>query len=103
MAEELLEISTPESQDPEHTHFVVKNNGIPQIFKVGAVQMVKRKFVEQLLRLRFNSFQTVQNKDREANEFYLQKRTSSIRHPVVILRDPNPKGRQWLENLKFQR
>jgi hypothetical protein len=103
MAEELLEISTPETQDPEHKCFVVKNNGKAQIFKVGAVQMVKRKFVEQLLRLRYNNWRSEVNKDTQADEFYLQKRTSSIRHPITILRDPNPKGKQWLENLKHQR
>jgi hypothetical protein len=103
MLEDELEVFTPEGQDPKDTCFAFTNNGKMQIFIRGTTQKIKRKYVEMALRLRQRNYQSVENKDRDAEEYYLQRMTSSIRHAIQIVYDPNPRGREWREKLIGQR
>ena len=98
--EEYVDVVVHESTNPNDQEiFDVYCNGVPQWFKRGETQTVKRKYVEILARARQTSIAT-----RTANSYdgevvnRIDKHTA-VRYPFSVIHDSNPKGRAWLKSV----
>lgn len=74
----------------------VWNNGEPMWIKVGVQTNIKRKFVEDLLRAKPISVQTMHEEEgsRVVNNRVL--RSARSKYPLTIIHDPSPKGYEWM-------
>lgn len=75
------------------------NDGRPQNFIRGKEQTVKRKFVEVLARAKVQSFGNVELKDADGNNTVAWPKSTSQAYPFQVIRDDNPKGRDWLKKI----
>lgn len=99
--EEKIEIEVHESTDQNAQSMVdVYCNGVPQRFIRGQRQVVKRKFVSILADARQTSMKTTIQVQGEDAVNRIDKH-SALRFPFSVMRDDNPKGRDWLR-LKLQ-
>ena len=64
---------------------------------VGEPITIKRKIVEQIIRARVMNVQTIHEEPPISSPRNQIVRNSSHVHSISILRDDNPKGREWLE------
>jgi hypothetical protein len=74
-------------------------NGVAQFFPRGVDVTCKRKYVEGLVRakpIHINTQVTERNSENPKNEVL---RRSALRYPFSIVRDDNPKGRDWLRKI----
>ena len=74
-------------------------NGVKQWIPVGQPTKVKRKYLEVLLRAQSALVQTEHEGPEVARPRNLMHRFNSSRHPVSILRDPNPRGAEWAQRV----
>lgn len=94
--EELVEVEVHESTDPNAEPVVdLYCNGIPQRFLRGVPIAVKRKYVQILADARQTSMTTVVKVDGE-NVINRINKHSALRYPFRVVRDDNPRGRDWL-------
>lgn len=76
-------------------------NGVNQGFIRGKEQNVKRKYVEALARGRKTKYvQRILDPTRP--ESIQMVETTSLVYPFSVLRDPNPKGKEWLRSILAQ-
>lgn len=108
--EEKIEIHIHDSTDinPEPHIFLSVNgrgampDGSPWVPRAQNVT-IARKYVEQLARAKPVNLRTVPALDGDGFKTTALKRTSSLRYPFSVIRDPNPKGAAWLRDLMRQR
>ena len=97
--EELVEVEVHESTDPNAEPIVdLYCNGVPQRFIRGQVQTVKRKFVQILAQTRPTSVTSSVRKEGD-QVFNRINKHSAMRYPFRVVRDDNPRGRDWLRNI----
>lgn len=87
--------STNENDEPIPR---VWNGGRSQAFIRGKEQEVKRKFVEVLARLKYTKYTQRLVKDATGADTYVQIPHTALRYPFAVIRDPSPKGKEWLKN-----
>lgn len=74
----------------------VWNNGEPMWIRVGMQTKIKRKFVEDLLRAKPISVQTM-HEDVGSNVVSNQVvRSARSKYPLTVIHDPSPKGYEWM-------
>lgn len=94
--EEPVEIEVHESNDPNAEPIVdLYCNGVPQRIVRGQPITVKRKYVQILAGARQVSMSTDTRVQGEDVINRVSKR-SALRYPFSVVRDNNPKGRDWL-------
>lgn len=94
--EELVEVEVHESTDPNAEPVVdLYCNGIVQRIIRGVPISVKRKYVQILANARQTSMTTTVKVDGDNVVNRINKHTAA-RYPFRVLRDDNPKGRDWL-------
>lgn len=98
--EEVIEIMVHESTD-KNAEIVVEvfNGGIPQRFIRGQTQAVKRKFVEVLARAKETRYSQEKVRDDEGNESYRNVPHTALRYPFSVVKDPSPRGGDWLKSV----
>lgn len=97
---ELVDIEVHRSTDPNASPQVpVGVNGDKLWLPRGTPVRLPRKFVEVLARSQEASFRTDTNPDPQADEGKIIRRTNGQSFPFSVLRDPNPRGRAWLERV----
>jgi len=77
-------------------------NGFKQRIVRGKPQKVRRMFVEALARSRVVDYEQRPFNPMDDSSLEMQP-VAIMTYPFQILRDPNPKGRPWIENIMRQR
>ena len=96
--EELVEVEVHESTDPNAEPIIdLYCNGVPQRLIRGVPHAVKRKFVQILANARQTSMTTTTKVDGD-NVVNRINKHSALRYPFRVVRDDNPRGRDWLRN-----
>lgn len=91
------------STDPNAAPVVfVGCNGDTRWLPRGVPIKIPRKFVERLAQVKEARFKTTENPDRSADNSMQTKRTQASPYGFSVIRDPNPKGRAWLEAVRRQ-
>lgn len=76
-------------------------NGLNQPIIRGKEQNIKRKYVEVLARCRTTKYvQKVPDLTRPENVQMEEK--TALTYPFVVIKDPNPNGREWLKAILAQ-
>ena len=97
--EEKIEVMVHESTDKNAEAVVeVFVNGIPQRFVRGQTQAVKRKFVEALARAKRTAYSQEKVMD-NGIESYRNVPHTALGYPFSVVRDPNPRGADWLKSV----
>lgn len=78
---------------------VVYNDGRSQYFIRGSEQEVKRKFIEILARCKKTAFTQELYEDGDGNKGYRYIPHTANVYPFSVLRDPDPRGSDWLRNI----
>ena len=76
-------------------------NALNQPIIRGVVSNVKRKYVEALARCRITQYQQ-RVPDAARPENIQMDEVTVIAYPFVVLHDPHPNGREWLESILAQ-
>lgn len=98
--EEVIEVMVHESTDEKANPIVeIFCNGVPQRFIRGQKQAVKRKFVEVLARAKETRYSQEKVKDQAGNESYKQVPHTALANPFSVIRDPSPRGADWLTSV----
>jgi len=98
--EELITVRVMEDPTPNAEKFVpVWVNGRHQLFARGEDQTVKRKFVEALLRAKPSTFQSEEYTDTNGVRAFRYPKHTASKFPVQVIRDDNPRGRDWLRKV----
>jgi len=94
--EEMIEVEVAaQSSEADDPVFPVSVNGKTFVFIRGAVQQVKRYFVEQAMRSKVRSCQSVKTRNPDSEERYEQHTSMRTRFPLQILHDPSPRAAAW--------
>lgn len=94
--EEPVEINIHESADPNAEPIVdLYCNGIAQRVIRGVPITVKRKYVQVLTMARHTAMSTDTRVEGE-NVVNRVNRRTALRYPFSVIRDDNPRGRDWL-------
>lgn len=98
---ERLDIEINQTSDRNAPLFAeVGVNGHMVWFPRGTrINHVPRKFVEALARSQDHSYRTIQEKNPDADNQMRTTRVRATAYGFSVLRDPNPKGRAWLERV----
>lgn len=100
--EELVDVVVHESTNPnDQVMFDVYCNGVPQWFKRGEVQTVKRKYVAILAQARQTAIAThvLAQGGYEGDAVNRIDKHTAVRYPFSVVRDANPKGSDWLRQV----
>lgn len=100
--EEVLDVMLqPSSEENAPEMIDAAVNGETVWLKVGVPTKMKRKFVEVLLRAKPIAVQTVHEGAEGKPEVINNqiRRTTRAKFPLSILRDPSPKGGEWLNRV----
>ena len=101
--EEKLTIRIEPSADRYAPKFVdVAVNGQIEWLEVGTPITVARKFIEVLARAKSDTFVTIAPSTTDANPVNLLSRNTSQKYPFSVIKDPNPRGYQWLTSVLSQ-
>jgi hypothetical protein len=77
-------------------------NGRMCYVRRGVDTIVRRKYVEQLLRAKPQTVSTEQQRKPNGDVANLVHKHSSLKYPFAIVRDDNPRGRVWQRNILQQ-
>lgn len=95
--EEKVDVEMHESTDPNASPIEdVYCQGVVQRFLRGHTQTVKRKYVQILANARPVSMRTEIKKE-DDDVINRVHKTSALRYPFSVMRDDNPRGREWLK------
>lgn len=101
--EEKLTIRLEPSADRYSPKFVdVSVNGRIEWLEVGAPIKVARKYVEVLARAKSDTFITIAPNTNDENPVNMISRNTSQKYPFSVIKDPNPRGYQWLTTVLSQ-
>lgn len=87
--------STNENDAP---HFILNCNGVNQPVVRGVDVPIRRKYVEILARMKETKYRQV-TPNPASPEAYEMQAKSGLVYPFSVIRDDNPKGRAWLQNV----
>lgn len=101
--EEKVEVIVHESSDPLAEPIVeVYNNGKVQMFPRGIPVVCKRKYLEGLVRSKPVTYSNVEYVREDGSRAVKYPKRTSLRYPFQVLRDDNPRGRDWLAKIMAQ-
>ena len=101
--EEMVEIRIHESNDPNAENPVVLGvNGRQVAIWRGEDTIVRRKYVEQLLRAKPESLLTQIKRDGDGNPRNLIHKSRALKYPFSIVRDDNRKGPAWERKIRAE-
>lgn len=101
--EEMVMIRIHESGDPNAENPVVLGvNGRQVAIRRGEDTIVRRKYVEQLLRAKPESMQTQIKRDGDGNPRNLIHKTRALKYPFSIVRDDNRMGPAWERKIRME-
>lgn len=101
--EEMLIIRIHESNDPTAEDPVQLGvNGRNVFIKRGEDVIVRRKYVEQLLRAKPENVSTRIERDGSGNPRNFIDKTRALKYPFSIIRDDNPRGRAWERKIRTE-
>ncbi len=97
---EMVVINIMESSDPDAENPVFLSvNGVPIYVTRGQDEIVRRKYVEQLLRAKPVKVNSKGARNSEGDAINKITKTTSLRYPFNIVRDDNPKGQAWRKKI----
>lgn len=98
-AEQELLVMVSDTTNPDDVPIpVIYNGGRSQFFIRGETQTVKRKFVEQLARLKRTTYTQEEALDGKGNRIVKMIPHTALAFPFSVLSDPDPRGAEWLRN-----
>lgn len=101
--EEKITIRLEPSADRYSPKFIdVAVNGRVEWLEVGTPIKVARKYIEVLARAKSDTFITIAPNTNDENPVNLISRNTSQKYPFSVIRDPNPRGYQWLTTVLSQ-
>ena len=101
--EEMVMIRIHESGDPAAEAVVQLGvNGRQVFIKRGEDVIVRRKYVEQLLRAKPENISTNIRRDADGNVRNMIGKTRALKYPFSIVRDDNPRGRAWERKIRTE-
>lgn len=103
--EELIEIRVLEDTDPNSENPVPCGvNGANLWLERGKAVVIKRKYVEALARSKQTAIKTPEivgpSADGGMERKTVIRKTTNSRYPFEVLRDPNPRGAEWLRAIR---
>jgi hypothetical protein len=97
---EKIFIRIAETNDPNEQEIVFLSvNGKPVWLKRGRVEYVRRHYVEQLFRAKPQKVKVTVAKNTEGEVVNRTTKSSALAYPFEIVRDDNPKGKAWAQQL----
>ena len=98
--QELVDVYVHHGSNPDEPgHILLNVNGTNMPVIRGQVTTMKRKYLEVLARMKETRYtQPPMNYANPEGSNQLLPRTSQV-YPFDVQRDPNPKGRAWLQNI----
>ncbi len=107
--EEVLDVIIAESTDQNPEHFVYLSvngrgampGGNPWVPRGVPVQLA-RKYVERLCYAKPVQIRPVEAVDQDGAKTMRIQRSAALKYPFTVVRDPNPRGVQWLRDLLRQ-
>ena len=101
--EEKITIRLEPSADRYSPRFVdVAVNGRIEWLEVGKPIQVARKNIEVLARSKSDTFITIAPNTNDENPVNMISRNTSQKYPFSVIKDPNPRGYQWLTTVLSQ-
>lgn len=96
--EELVTVEIADTAEEQaDIGFVISVQNKPETFMRGQQKTVKRKFVEGLARAKKTAFGNVLTVDPvNGEQAYVHPSKTGLRYPFSVIRDDNPRGREWL-------
>lgn len=99
MADNLVIEIHPSTDKNAPTSVRVGVNGEEVWLPRGQKIRIPRRFVERLARSQVRQYKTVRNPDQEADFANLTKMSTAMDYGFSVVKEPNAKGRQWLERV----
>lgn len=101
--EELLIINVAETADPNMENPVVLGiNGRNVAIWRGQDTIVKRKYVEMLLRAKPETIRTRQERNGEGDVKNHIDKMRALKYPFSIVREDNPRGKAWARKIRSE-
>jgi hypothetical protein len=101
--EEKITIRLEPSADRYSPRFVdVAVNGRIEWLEVAKPIQVARKYIEVLARAKSDTFITIAPNTNDENPVNMISRNTSQKYPFSVIKDPNPRGYQWLTTVLSQ-
>lgn len=101
--EEMMIIRIHETGDPSAEPVVELGiNGRKVFIRRGEDVIVRRKYVEQLLRAKPESINTRYVRNGDGDVKNMIDKTRALKYPFSIIRDDNPKGRGWERKIRSE-
>lgn len=101
--EEKITIRLEPSADRYSPKFIdVAVNGRVEWLEVGTPIKVARKYIEVLARAKSDTFITIAPNTNDENPVNMISRNTSQKYPFSVIKDPNPRGYQWLTTVLSQ-
>ena len=101
--EEKLTVRLEPSADRYSPKFIdVAVNGRIEWLEVGKPIQVARKYIEVLARAKSDTFITIAPNTNDENPVNMISRNTSQKYPFSVIKDPNPRGYQWLTTVLSQ-
>ncbi len=101
--EEKLTVRLEPSADRYSPKFIdVAVNGRIEWLEVGKSIQVARKYIEVLARAKSDTFITIAPNTNDENPVNMISRNTSQKYPFSVIKDPNPRGYQWLTTVLSQ-
>lgn len=82
--------------------FEVSVNGRSEFFRRGERKKCRRKFVEQMARAKITTYAQERRGTADGEMYDVQIPTTALRYPFSVLKDPHPRGADWLESVLAQ-
>lgn len=86
------------TSDNDAPHFILNCNGVNQPVVRGVDVPMRRKYVEILARMKETKYKQVTPNPASPDAYEMHAKSGLV-YPFSIVRDDNPKGRAWLQNV----
>lgn len=95
---EQIDVQIAHTTDKNALPFELTINGRTELFRYGEQKTVRRCYVDLMARLKVTSIDTPEKVNPETGERYTDRVPhTALKYPFVVVRDPNPQGRDWLK------
>lgn len=96
--EELVEVYIQPTTNPaDEEIFEIFNNGQRELFRRGETKTVRRKFVNELAMRKITTYKQREKVDEQGTRVIVQIPHTALRYPFSVVRDPHPRGADWLK------
>jgi len=100
---EMVTVIVHETTDKNPEPVVMTSvNGRNQFFVRGEQQLVRRMYVEQLVRAKTTTFTQERFQDAAGNDSIRNVPRTTLRYPFSVVEDNNPRGGAWLRTILAQ-